>query len=115
MKNNVLKIRSLLLLSLLLLLASCGKEPAGQNHSIAIYPNPVTTFLYLDGDYMQHYTLFDGIGRIVGDGDINGNLYMIDVSYLSEGNYLLRIVFPDEVVNKPVSILGFDPFENPVH
>lgn len=88
MKPNYKPIRYILLVFIALLFASCSKNPSGQT-SLVVFPNPIYGYITLTGENMQQFTLLDVTGQIVKEGDITCNPFSIDVSDLSQGNYLL--------------------------
>ncbi|GAA0736876.1 FG-GAP-like repeat-containing protein [Gaetbulibacter jejuensis] len=62
--------------------------------NLIIYPNPTKDFLNisLPADNLESaiYTIFDISGKRVSNAKLDGSI--IDVSYLSSGNYVLRII-----------------------
>lgn len=67
---------------------------------VKVYPNPAQDQLriVLQGTSAeQRYELYDMIGRIVGEGVLNANSNnVIDVSGLSKGAYMLRVVMDSQ-------------------
>lgn len=114
MKPNYKPIRFIFLVFIALLFASCSKNPSGQT-SLLLFPNPSYDHITLIGDHMQQYTLLDASGQIVKKGDITLDRFIIDVSDLAQGNYLLQVVTADDVVVKSVSITGFNVWEPPYY
>jgi hypothetical protein len=63
-------------------------------NSISIYPNPVLSILNINTDYQlinQHYTIIDGLGRVVLNGKLNEVESTINVEQLSKGIYYLKL------------------------
>jgi hypothetical protein len=62
--------------------------------NLIIYPNPTKDFLNisLPADNLESaiYTIFDFTGKRVSNAKLDASV--IDVSYLSAGNYVLRII-----------------------
>jgi hypothetical protein len=59
-----------------------------------IYPNPALSILNINTDYQlinQHYTIIDGLGRVVLNGKLNEVDTAINVEQLSKGIYYLKV------------------------
>jgi hypothetical protein len=59
-----------------------------------IYPNPALSILNINADYQlinQHYTIIDGLGRVVLNGKLNEFDTAINVEQLSKGIYYLKV------------------------
>jgi hypothetical protein len=66
-----------------------------------IYPNPALSILNINTDYQlinQHYTIIDGLGRVVLIGKLNEVDTAINVEKLSKGIYYLKV--SDRTANK---------------
>ena len=64
------------------------------NSSVSLYPNPTLSFLNVRVDTSianQHYTIIDGLGRMVLNGKLNEGDTSISVEQLSEGIYYLKV------------------------
>ena len=62
---------------------------------LKVYPNPATSTLYVElENYVNNgtLTLFDMSGKVVLSQTFNGNSAQINMSALSAGNYILRLV-----------------------
>ena len=60
---------------------------------LAVYPNPTTSFLTIEGEGIQskEYAMVDIQGRIVLNGTFKSNKETIDLKTLARGQYMLRI------------------------
>lgn len=114
MKTNHKRICRFFVAFAMLLLSSCAKTPSSQA-DLLLYPNPAYSYLTLRGDNMLHYTLLDGGGQIVKEGDITCNPFLIDVHGFVPGNYLLQVVTTEEVIIEAVSITGFNAWDYPYY
>ncbi len=62
--------------------------------NITAYPNPASEILNIHIEEMQDklfFTLYDLSGKTINSGKISGNDHQIDVSFLIDGTYFLRI------------------------
>lgn len=66
---------------------------AVQSTPISIFPNPSSGLFTIStstqGD--SHYSIFDSMGKLVMSKKISATLFTIDLSHLSNGQYLLRL------------------------
>lgn len=69
-----------------------GIEENGANF-LAVYPNPSTSFLTIEGDGIQNkeYTLLDNQGRVVLSGNCKSNKEIIDLKTITRGHYMLKV------------------------
>lgn len=64
--------------------------------SVKIYPNPARTAFFAEAENMQQIELYSPLGQLVGKiSNIHSSSQKMDVSHLTPGIYLLRIVFAD--------------------
>jgi hypothetical protein len=62
--------------------------------SLQLYPNPALKILNVRAEYNfinQHYSIVDGLGRIVLNGELNEIDTAINVEQLSKGIYYLKV------------------------
>jgi hypothetical protein len=73
--------------------------------ALRIYPNPAEDLLYLHSSFqIDEIQMIDVTGRMVfNDSDLDKEI-IIDVSYLSAGIYLLKVIFNDEQLSRKVLI-----------
>ena len=65
-----------------------------KNTSISIYPNPATDYINVSTDEVNEINVYSLTGAIVARST---NSTTVDVSHLSTGNYIVRIVTPNGV------------------
>jgi uncharacterized protein (TIGR02145 family) len=73
------------------------------NHEINIYPNPATDKIIIDKVNRQklHITIYNLIGDIVLKREIDDNT-VIDISFLTNGVYLIKVISIDKTVQKKI-------------
>ena len=71
-------------------------EPSGKreisNNLIAIYPNPATTEVNIEGNNLSHLSLYDITGRCITEAIIPSDIHTIDTSNLSKGTYIIKVI-----------------------
>ena len=71
------------------------REPAF-GADAALYPNPAGDFVRIQwkglSDQLTGWQLFNGLGQVVGSGEVNGNQQEISLSGLPSGSYFLRLI-----------------------
>ncbi len=72
------------------------KVNSGDN-SIKIYPNPTTGILNIESDNIQSIEIINCGGRVVKRLIVDNSKYVVDLSHLTKGVYLLRIFTDNEV------------------
>ncbi len=75
-------------------------EEMAQN--IAIYPNPTNGKLYLNADGMRHVTVYNIDGQAVYDYEIDADSATLDLSDLTSGLYMVRVITNEGVGTKRV-------------
>ncbi|MBQ1605971.1 MAG: T9SS type A sorting domain-containing protein, partial [Bacteroidales bacterium] len=59
---------------------------------IAIYPNPATTEVIIEGNNLSHLTLYDITGRCIVESEIESDIHTINTSNLSGGTYIIKVI-----------------------
>ena len=80
---------------------SLGINETINDKLFSIYPNPALSILNINADYQlinQHYTIIDGLGRVILNGKLNEFDTAINVEQLSKGIYYLKV--SDRTANK---------------
>lgn len=76
-----------------------------QESQVSIWPNPVTSHLYLKFGLNTHesipYQVFDVYGRLLSQHILSKNNTSISMQHYAGGTYTLRLLFPNQV---PISI-----------
>jgi len=62
------------------------------NDQIAIYPNPATTEVKIEGNNLSHLSLYDITGRCVTNEEIHSDIHTINTSNLSIGTYIVKVI-----------------------
>ena len=57
----------------------------------AIYPNPTSGDLHINATAMTHVTVFNAMGQMVYDQDVNGDEMVINMGQYEAGVYMVRI------------------------
>ncbi|HEY9178634.1 MAG TPA: T9SS type A sorting domain-containing protein [Flavipsychrobacter sp.] len=58
---------------------------------VAIFPNPVSTLLYIENVDCTYYRVFDINGKILSDGNLSLGLNSINLSNLPKGEYIIQV------------------------
>ncbi|MCH8318320.1 MAG: T9SS type A sorting domain-containing protein, partial [Bacteroidetes bacterium] len=76
------------------------------NESLKIYPNPAAGMLIIqsDGIKIESIKLINSLGQIVIDVKPEGYVTKLDISKLTEGNYIVQVETEKGVVSKNVDI-----------
>lgn len=62
------------------------------NQQIAIYPNPATTEIRIEGNNLSHLSLYDITGRCMTESEIHSDIHIVNTSSLAEGTYIIKII-----------------------
>jgi hypothetical protein len=75
-----------------------------KNSEIKVYPNPVVSDLYIDGDGVQinGYTIYEMNGRMVRAATVNATKVTISISDLNTGVYIVQIRTSEGLVVKRI-------------
>jgi Secretion system C-terminal sorting domain len=94
--NKVCSAKSILEIKVL---KSVATEDA-QNHEVAIYPNPISTHLFIETNTFGDYTveISDLTGRTIQREKTNGTLTTVDCSALAPSIYFVKLLKDDKVV-----------------
>jgi N-acetylmuramoyl-L-alanine amidase len=78
--------------------------PAIQSVNVNVYPNPVTSELFIDGQGIkpEAYTLYDLNGRAIRSETINGHKQTVSVTGLNAGVYILQIQTGNGIIVKRI-------------
>lgn len=78
--------------------SSLSTSETASGNTITVYPNPASEFLYVKNIKGLHtYTIVDLSGRIIVQNPLTEE--RIDVSFLTKGNYILRITGKEKTQN----------------
>ena len=72
-----------------------GTEDLIEDENLTIYPNPTASILNLDVSKISvaatSYQIFNNIGQLLLQGDINNELMNINISELIDNQYIIKI------------------------
>lgn len=93
-----------LLVLLILFVSSCSKNAFETPSSFHLINSPATGSMTIIGQDLQYYMLFDELGQLVQEGEINSDHYIFDVSAIPPGNYLLNVTADNQTFHVRVSV-----------
>ena len=68
-----------------------------------IYPNPVADNLNIVSDsFIKMIKIFSNTGQVIIETDVNSNSFIIDMSKVENGIYLIKIETKEGVINKRI-------------
>ena len=73
-----------------IVVADPTKVNENNDNPLTIFPNPATDAITIQGEGLQHVTLFNSIGQVVLSTEANGNLMHIDLGGFTAGYYILQ-------------------------
>ena len=76
-----------------------------ENSRVSLYPNPAKDMFTLDGEGLQHVTVYNTVGQRVFDADCEGSSTTISLSHVETGVYMVRIATEDGDITKRVTII----------
>lgn len=64
------------------------------NSKISVYPNPAQNTITINYNTFKtvHLEIIDSVGRLVSTNKLNENITKIDISSLSKGTYIFKII-----------------------
>jgi len=72
-------------------LDACLQNFSLEKDRIELYPNPAEILVHIINAGSLHYMLYNTLGEVVQDGNISNENYILDVSDLGQGVYLIVI------------------------
>ncbi|OFX57147.1 MAG: hypothetical protein A2046_10480, partial [Bacteroidetes bacterium GWA2_30_7] len=85
--------------------STSAKEVVSKSDDISIYPNPTTGIINIRTTAKSNVYVYNILGDVVATFDNLSNISKIDLSNLSEGNYVIKVVTEKESVNKHITIV----------
>ena len=72
---------------------SSTSEPVSNISTFKTYPNPIQNRVMVDlgTNEVRNYSLLNSFGLTIAQGELNNNIELIDVSFLSPGMYFMQI------------------------
>ena len=74
--------------------------------NINVYPNPASNYVMINNAENANVQVYDILGNKVLDLNNISNNYKMDVSSLSQGSYVLKIVQNNQIVTKRISLVN---------
>ena len=81
-----------------------GIEEQGGSQ-VAVYPNPTNSMFTVEGEGLQHVTVYNAIGQAVYDANCEGNSTVISLSNVETGIYMVRIATENGNVTKRITVI----------
>ena len=76
-----------------------------ENDAVALYPNPTQDKFTVEGEGLQHVTVYNSIGQKVYDADCEGNTTVISLNNVESGLYMVRIATENGNLTKRITII----------
>jgi hypothetical protein len=70
-----------------------------------IYPNPTNGNVNIEAEGMAHVTVFNTMGQLVYDTDVDTDHLSINMQQFPAGSYIVRIVTANGVCSKRVNVI----------
>ncbi|MBO7084067.1 MAG: T9SS type A sorting domain-containing protein [Bacteroidales bacterium] len=74
-------------------------------NSSKLYPNPTTGKVNIECEGMTHVSVFNAVGQLVYDTDIDTDKLSVDMTQFPTGSYLVRIVTDKGVSTKHLNVI----------
>ncbi len=74
-------------------------------NEIIIYPNPASDYIYIKGINKSDVEIYDLTGKKVYSYSNANNNHFINIDNFKKGNYIIRIIDNNNVVNKLISVI----------
>jgi len=74
-------------------------------NEIIIYPNPAFDYIYIKGINKSDIEIYDLTGKKVYSCSNANNNHIINIDNFKKGNYIIRIIDNNNVVNKLISVI----------
>ena len=76
-----------------------------ESSSVSIFPNPTTNRFTVEGQGLNHVTVFNTMGQNVYEMNCQGESVDINLNNVEAGVYVVRISTENGVVSKPITII----------
>lgn len=71
---------------------------------VAVYPNPVKNFLNIVAENVNRVTVYNALGQIMFNADVNDNHYVLDMSGFDNGIYTVKVTLADTELVKHIAV-----------
>lgn len=75
------------------------------SNAIKVYPNPTTGNVNIEAESMSHISVFNTMGQLVYDTDIDTDHLSINMEQFPAGSYIVRIITTNGVCTKRVNVI----------
>jgi hypothetical protein len=76
-----------------------------ESGSVSIFPNPTTNRFTVEGQGLNHVTVFNTMGQKVFEMSCQGESVDINLNNVEAGVYVVRIATENGVVSKPITVI----------
>ena len=76
-----------------------------ENSPVTLYPNPTQDKFTVEGEGLQHVTVYNAIGQMVYDAACEGNSTVISLNNAESGLYVVRIATENGNLTKRITII----------
>ena len=74
-------------------------------NSVALYPNPTANRFTVEGQGLNHVSVYNAIGQMVYEANCQGDVMEINMSDVESGIYMVRIATESGIVTKRVTVI----------
>ena len=76
-----------------------------EDENVAVYPNPTASRFTVEGQGLNHVTVYNTIGQVVYDSNCDGNSAVITLNNVESGVYMVRIATENGIATKRVTVI----------
>ena len=76
-----------------------------ETNNIQLFPNPADQSVNVEAEGMTHVTVYNMLGQLTYDAEVEGNVMKINVSEWNEGIYLVKIQTAKGQLTRRISIV----------
>ncbi|MBR3699008.1 MAG: C10 family peptidase [Bacteroidales bacterium] len=75
------------------------------DHRVSLYPNPTTGMLNVEAPSMQHLAVYNMLGQLVFETNVNGDSTSINMKEFGSGMFMVSVQTADGIVIKKISVV----------
>lgn len=72
---------------------------------VAVYPNPATSRFTVEGNGLNHVSVYNTLGQMVYDANCEGNMAEINLGDVETGIYMVRIATENGMATKRITVI----------
>jgi hypothetical protein len=76
-----------------------------EGKDVDVFPNPTTNRFTVEGEGLNHVTVFNTVGQMVYDMDCHGDSVDINLYNVETGVYMVRVATNQGVVTKRITVI----------